>query len=328
MKRAIIALVMIAGSSRPVLAENQAWADKLFPDGTRHDFGSVPRGLQLYHRFRFTNPFAAELQIVNTRVSCSCISVVPGVKTLKPHQSSYIDVFMDTRKFTGPNSASIYITVGPRYVSTAALKVSVRTRADVILTPGEANFGVVSQGQTATETIAVEYTGSFPWKVTGVVASGAPLAVTWAERYRRPGEVGYRVTVTLKAEAPAGPLHHLVQLRTNDRECPILPILVEGTVRAPLTVAPAVVSLGDLQVKEVKTQRVVVRGHQPFRIVAIEGLGDGFTVRALSRKAAVHVLTIEYQPARPGNWHKQLTIRTDLDGQATATVTVEARVDD
>src|SRR5262249_8063948 len=155
-----------AGAPRLALADNQAWADKLFPEGTRHDFGTVPRGTPLRHRFPLTNIYAVALDIVHTRASCGCIAIIPGVKTLRPRESSYIDVLMDTRKFTGSNSASIYITVGPRFVSTATLQVSARSQADVVLTPGEANFGVVSEGQTATQTIMVEYTGPFAWKVT------------------------------------------------------------------------------------------------------------------------------------------------------------------
>jgi hypothetical protein len=327
MRRAIVALVLIACSSHPALAENpKAWADKLFPDGTRHDFGSVPRGAQLSHRFPVTNIYAVELQIVNIRASCGCATVVPGTKVLKSKQSSYIDVFMDARKFTGAKTIRVYITVGPEFTSTATLKVTANSRADVVFNPGQVSFGLVAKGQAAKQTIDVEYAGSLPWKVTEVVKSSVPFDITLSEMYRRPGQVGYRVTVTLKADAPAGPLHHQLQLRTNDKESPLLPILVEGTVQAALTVVPNVVSMGDLKTNEVKTQRVVVRGSKPFRITAIDGLGDGITIALPSRTATVHFLTIECQPTRAGSFSKQLTIRTSLDINASATLTVEARV--
>ncbi len=134
--------------------------------------------------------------------------------------------------------------------------------------------------------------------------------------------------MTLKADAPAGPLHHLLHLRTNDEVSPLLPILVEGVVRPPLTVAPSVVALGDLRVHELKTQRVVVRGNKPFRIVAIDGLGKGMTALVPSRPATVHILIIESQPTHKGMLNKRLTIRTNLANHAAATITVEARVDE
>jgi hypothetical protein len=328
MRRAIITLLLLAASTRPARAENKAWADKLFPEGIRHDFGSVPRGAQLSHRFPMTNIYAAELRIVNIRASCGCATVVPATKVFKSKQTSYVDVFMDARKFTGPKTVSVYITVGPEYTSTATLKVSANSRADVVFNPGQVSFGQVPKGQTARQTIDVEYAGTLPWKVTEVVKSGAPLDIVLTELYRRPGQVGYRVTVTMNADAPAGPFHHQIQLRTNDKESPLLPVLVEGTVQAPLTVVPAVVAMGDLQTNEVKTQRVVVRGNKPFRIVAIDGLGDGITAPLPSKTATVHFLTIQCQPAKAGALRKRLTIRTNLDNNASAAITVEAKVGD
>jgi hypothetical protein len=328
MRRALIALILILvlGSSDPAPADNKAWADKLFQGNTSHDFGSVPRGAQLSYRFPLTNIYATELHIVTIRASCGCTTVTPATKVLKPRQTSYIDIFMDTRKFTGPKAVTIYLTVGPDYISTATLRVTANSRADVVFNPGQVNFGVVSPGQTPKQTIDVEYAGVLPWKVTEVVKTSAPFNVTVEELYRRPGQVGYRATVALKADAPAGPLHHQLQLRTNDKESPLLPILVEGTVQAPLTVVPGTVAMGDLRVNEVKTQRVVVRGTKPFRITAIDGLGDGLTAPLPSKTATVHFITIQYQPGKTGSLSKQLQVKTDLDQNASAIIKVEANV--
>jgi hypothetical protein len=326
MRKAIVALVLIAGSSHSARAEEAPWANKLFKGSTTHDFGRVPRGAQLTHRFPLTNIYAAELEITNIRTSCGCVTVTPGTKNLKSKQSSYIDVFMDARKFTGPKTISIYITVGPEYTSTAVLKVSANSRADVVFNPGQVRFGVVAQGQTPKQVLDVEYAGVLAWKVTQVVTSGAPVDVTLEELYRRPGQVGYRLTVTLKADAPAGPLLHQLQLKTNDKESPLLPVLVEGTVQAFLSVAPAVVALGEMQVNEAKSQRVIIRGSKPFRVVGIDGTGDGISVPLPAKAGTVHVLTIRCRPARAGALSKQLTIRTDLGKNASAKVTVEGEV--
>src|SRR5690348_14827925 len=182
MRKAVFALVLIAGSTQPALADDKAWADKLFPEGTRHDFGSVPWGTRLCHRFPLTNIYAAKMKIVKTRVSCGCTSVVLGAKILKSGQSSYLDVFIDTRKFTGPRTFTVFITVGPDYISTATLKVSASSRADITLTPGEVNFGVVAKGQTVRRTIDVDYAGSLLWKVNGITKTSAPFEITWRKR--------------------------------------------------------------------------------------------------------------------------------------------------
>jgi hypothetical protein len=327
MRQALLALAVVAAGSSAAQAQTAAWADKLFQGHLSHDFGNVPRGAQLAHRFPLKNIYAVDLQIVNVRTSCGCASATPAVRLVKSKESSYIDVTMDARKFTGPKTISIYITVGPEYTSTATLKVSATSRADVVFNPGQISFGVVSRGDRPKQVIDVEYAGVAPWKITEVVTDdAAPFDVSYSELYRRPGQVGYRVTVTLKADAPAGPLRHEMQLKTNDRASPVLAVLVEATVQAALSVAPGVVAMDMVKVGEAKTQMVVVRGNKPFRIVAIEGQGDGVTAALPSQAAAVHRLTIKCQPTKAGALSKQLTIKTDLAKDAAATVTVEATV--
>jgi hypothetical protein len=326
MSRALIALLLVAGSSPAAPAQTTAWADKMFKGTTSHDFGTVPRGAQLTHRFPMTNIYAVDLQIVNVRSSCGCATVTPGTRLLKSKQSSYIEVLMDARKFTGQKTISIYVTVGPEYTSTATLKVSAYSRADVVFNPGEINFGVVPGGKKVTQAIDVEYAGALPWQITAAVTGKSPLAVKISELYRRPGQVGYRLFVTLKANAAVGPLKHDLQLKTNDKVSPLLHVLVEGTVQAALTVAPAVVAMDNMVVGDVKTQRVIVRGNKPFRIRTVEGLGDGLTATLPENPAPVHYLSIKYQPAKAGRLNKVLTIKTDLNGGSAATFTVEAKV--
>ena len=54
---------------------------------------------------------------------------------------------MDARRFTGPKTVTIHVTVGPEYTSTATLQVSANSRSDVVFNPGEVNFGVVPHGR-------------------------------------------------------------------------------------------------------------------------------------------------------------------------------------
>jgi hypothetical protein len=328
MRKTVVALALMACCSPAARAQTGAWADKLFKGHLTHDFGNVPRGAQLHHRFPLTNIYAVDLELVNIRASCGCVTVTPAIKLLKPKQSSYVDVVMDARKFTGSKTISIYITVGPEYTSTATLKVTANSRADVVFNPGEINFGVISRGQTVKQTIDVEYAGVVPWQITGVVKDNAPLDVSYAELYRREGQVGYRITVALKTNAPAGALRYQVQLKTNDRASPVLPVLVEATVQSLVTVAPDVVAMDTLQVNETRTQLVVVRASKPFRIVAIEGQGEGISVEVPAQVGRVHRLTVKCRPTKKGNLSRQLTIKTDLDQDATATVTVEAKVNE
>ncbi|MBV9125077.1 MAG: DUF1573 domain-containing protein [Planctomycetes bacterium] len=308
-------------------AQDSGWARKLFKDQVvSHDFGSVPHGAQLYYRFELYNPYAVQLEVMNLRASCGCVTPTMNVQVLNPRQKAFLDIYMDARRFTGDKLVSVYFTVGPQFISTATLQISAHSRADVVFNPSQINFGVVPRGETPTQTIDVEYAGVLDWRVTQIDTTGAPFDVALEDLYRRPGQVGYRVKVTLKPDAPGGALKQEIVLKTNDPATPLVPILVEATLQSPLEVVPAIVSLGNPKVGDTVTKKVVVRGSKPFSILAIDGLGDGVAAELPTTPRAVQILTLKYQPGKAGDLHRQLLIRTDLQSEAPAAVTLEGNV--
>ena len=137
-----LALIACVVAAAPLPAQSTDWAKKMFAEGLSHDFGSVPRGAQLYHRFKVTNIWAVPIEISQPRASCGCVTATLKSLTLKPRESTYLEVMMDAKRFTGPKTVSIYLTVGPEYVSTATLSVSANSRPDVGFNPGQVTFGV------------------------------------------------------------------------------------------------------------------------------------------------------------------------------------------
>src|SRR5262249_12918239 len=148
------------------------------------------------------------------------------------------DVNMDGRRFTGSKSIRVNVTVGPEFTSTAELHVSANSRADIVFNPGQVTFGAVSHGDTPSQTLEVEYAGMLAWKVEGVISNAAPFEAAYEESYREPGRVGSRVKVPLQANVPTGALKQEVSLQTNDPASKLVPVLVEATIQATLTVSP------------------------------------------------------------------------------------------
>lgn len=325
--RALALSILILGTVTASGQERWHW-EQFFKDGMSHDFGNVPRGTQLHYRFKMKNIYAVPLE-VSARVGCHCVSVSPPSQVLQPRQEGYIDATMDTSRVTGYKSVNIYVTVGPEYVSSTTLRVSANSRTDVVVNPGQINFGVVPRGQaTAPQTIDVEYAGLLEWRVSDVVKNDAPVDVTYKELYRRPGQVGYQVAVAIKPDAPAGPLRHEVFLKTNDPASPLVPILVEANIQASLSVAPNVVRLGNLKVGESVTKLVVVRASKPFHVSTVEGQGDGVQIVDLPAAANnVQLLKVRFQPVKPGDVRRQLRIKTDLEQESSAAVMIEGTVE-
>jgi hypothetical protein len=247
---------------------------------------------------------------------------------LQPRESAILEANMDTSKFTKPGhrTVSIFVSVGPQYISTATVQVMANRRDDVVFNPGQVSFGVVAGGQSLTRTIEVEYAGVLDWRVSEVIKNDAPVEVVQEEMYRRPGQVGYRLRVTLKPDAPPGQLTSKLLLKTNDPASPLVPVLVEATIQAPLTVVPSALSFGNAKVGETLSKRVIVRGIVPFKIMGIEGIGDSFTVELPEKADVQQILTIKYQAKAAGEMHQQLKIITDLPQEAALTLKVEGTV--
>jgi hypothetical protein len=328
MRCVALALVALTVATATVSGQDRWHWEQFFKDGLTHDFGSVPRGTQLYYRFKMKNIYAVPLEL-SARVGCNCVTLTPLSQILQPRQEGYLDITMDSSRFTGQKSVNIYITASnPDYASSTTLQVSAYSRTDVVVNPGQINFGVVPRGQgTALQSLDVEYAGVLDWRVSDVIKHDAPLEVTCKELYRRPGQVGYQVTVAIRPDAPAGPLKNELLLKTNDPASPLVPILVEANIQASVSVAPNPVRIGNLKMGEAVTKLVVVRATKPFRIVAIDGQGDGMNVDLPPVAAQVQVLKFKFQPVKPGDIRRQLRIKTDLDQEATASVTIEGTVE-
>ncbi|HUR53995.1 MAG TPA: DUF1573 domain-containing protein [Gemmataceae bacterium] len=347
MRRLILSVVLVGAvaqtgfAQQPILpAQPAPWANKFFlkdieknreqvpPPAIVHDFGDVPSGTLCVHKFTITNVYDTAMQITEVRKSCTCLDYVPMATVLQPNEDAEFTVTMNAGKFIGFNSQTFYITFGPKYVSTAVVRVQANSRTDVTVNPGAIGFGTVAQGTKMSQATVVKYTGRMrDWKIVEAAPHG-PFEVQLTELNRggplRPG-AEYRVDVTLKPTATAGPLNEQITLKTNDPTNPQIHVTVTGAVVAPLDLSHGKVRFDAIAVGQSGTQRVFVRAGKPFKIVGVEGAGDGISVELPAATAALpyQVLTIKFEPTKPGEVTKQLRVRTDLDGGAAVVLPVE-----
>jgi hypothetical protein len=348
MNRCVIVASLLVLSAAPGFAQTPnppvPWANKFFlpdivknpsqpvPPVITHDFGTVPHGTLCAYRFKVTNIYDVPMQVLDIRRSCGCLSAYPPERVLKPRESDEFVVTMDTAKFTGPNAQTIYVTFwgsrgGRQFLGFAVLNIRGNSRADVSLNPGSVNFGTVAQGAKATQSAALEYTGRSrdDWKVTGVVKPSGPIDVEVRPASVLRGWLGvkYQVIVSLKPDAPAGPLSEVVTLKTNDPTAPLVQVNVTGNVVAPLSLSTKSVQFGTVKVGETVTRKILVRASAPFRIQPVGDAGDGVSVDPFPARTPVQNVTIRFQPTKPGPVRREVQLRTDLNGGATVSVTVE-----
>jgi hypothetical protein len=317
-------LVMFAGLLLAGSAGAATWADGLF-DELSKDFGSVPRGPTLQHPFHLVNKTKSTVHISGVRVSCNCTSATALKSTLAPGEDTVVQASMDTSRFSGVRTVTIYVQFDSPAAEEVRLWVQANSRDDVSVSPDTLAFGQTKRGSTPTSTVTVTFLGTNQAQITEVQSESNYISTTLKEVARKNTEVSYELTAKVRADTPVGKWYTDVWLKTNLQAMP--------KVRVPLTVEiESALSIGNVAFGQVKEgaeaeRKTVVRGVKPFRITKVEGTDDEVTVRDSATDAKpVHVLTVTLKAAKAGDWSRTLKVVTDLGEEGEIEFEAKAQV--
>jgi hypothetical protein len=302
------------------------WADSMFDELSR-DFGSVPRGPTLTHPFRIVNKTNATVHISSVRVSCGCTAAQALQTTLAPGQETAILIQMDTRRFIGSKNVTIYVQFDQPRFDEVRLWVQANSRDDVSVMPETFAFGKIKRGTATAISATITFLGNQNWQITGASCDSNYVQTSF-ELLRRDGsEVAYKLTATMRADAPAGKWFTDVWLQTNNPASPRIRVPLTVEIEAPLTVTPMTVGLGEVKAGKLAERKVIVRGVRPFRILGVQGTDNELSVHdSTNESKTVHVLTVTLQPQRPGELQRTLRVMTDLKGEETVEFNASAQV--
>lgn len=309
-------------------ASAASWAEAMFPVKT-HDFGTVAVAADTEFVFPIKNNTNQDIHISNVRASCGCTTPILKDQWIRAGQEGAVIARFNTDTFRGKKGATLTVVIDRPAYAEVQLRVDGYIRRDMVFNPGSVQFGKVNAGETSEQTIGIAYAGRPEWQITGVESPRPYLNAEVREKNRSGQRVDYELVVRLAADAPAGFVQEELIIQTNDRSMPRVPLQVTGQIDAPLSVAPQTFALGTLKPGEDKTQRLVIRGNEPFNITSIEL--DGFDVDFTpTREAkAVHVLTVRFVATdQAGEVNRPLVVRTDAGESMTAEAAVTGEIRD
>ena len=330
----IAALVtLLQGAS--VHGQDPLWGQKMF-EATDFKFGSVAKGADSSIQLKIKNIYKEDIQITNLTTGCGCVSWVEVTRTEPPAeqfpivipsgQSRMLTLRLNTIQFDGErkSKATVYL-FDPVHgdAKTVEFPVVAFIRKDVVLTPGAVNFGKLDLGTGGERKVQISYAGRPDWKLTNARATNSNLAVEFREISRRdfgPGntQVNYELTVTLKAQAPVGTLRDQVIVITDDANFPQLPVMVEATIEADISITE--LQFGALAPGQSKTIPVVIRGRKPFKIDELyrekkddsKIQDEAFKVKLDKISSTVHSLPVTFTaPDVPGVYEEQFFVKID-----------------
>jgi hypothetical protein len=288
----------------------QEWAEKMF-EKREHDFGIVAKGADTRIRIKFTNLYRDPVHIYSVEKSCGCTEAKLSKDTLASRETGYIEIAMDTRKFSHQKDSAVTIKIDQPQQAEVRIPIHAYIRTDVVLTPGAAEFSTVTQGEEKEFKIDVAYAGRADWKIKSVISKNPNIEAKVVENRRGGGNVNYSLVVKVKQSAPVGEIREQLTLVTDDAGNANVPVLVSARVDPEYLVTPEIVSFGNIGPGERKIVNIVVRGKKPFLIEKLESENSQgvFEVRLPAEPRQTHVVPLTLiAPAEEGAINEQFTL--------------------
>ncbi|HEY7326240.1 MAG TPA: DUF1573 domain-containing protein [Gemmataceae bacterium] len=305
-----LVVVAVLAAAGPALSAN--WADGLFEEFSK-DFGSVPRGPTLSHAFKVVNNTRETVNIASLRVSCGCVSATAHKGSLEPGETTHLVARMDTTRFTGHRTVTIYVQFNQPAFQEVRLWVQANCRNDFSITPDTLAFGQLKRGGTPTASVLLAFYGNTDAQITEVKCESNYIQPRVQEVRRSDSEVTFQVTAQLRSDAPVGKWYTDVWVKTNSAGAPPIRVPLNVEIESALSVNPETVTLGPIKTQSESERRVIVRGVKPFKIDKVLGTNDRLLVHVDSKLAKpVHVLTIKLKAGDPGELNRTLSVLTDL----------------
>lgn len=322
-------MLLVVGLCLTALAPSvsaQSWADKMFTQ-TSHDFRIVGRGAKSEYHFEFTNRYEQDVHVATVRSSCGCTTPTIIKDTLKTHETASVLATFNTSSFIGQKAATITVVFDRPSYAEVQLKVSGYIRTDISFDPPEVNFGEIAPGQSREQEVTITHSGNRAWEITDVRSHCKHLQVRLNPPERLPNLVRYRMLVRLDDAVPEGDIRERLTLISNDRDFPTTEMSVSGRVRPTVSISPASVSLGDTGASDMKEQRLVVRGEEPFEILDVRCGDRRFEFEVPSGEKKLHFVKLRFRgDGTDAAISQEIRVITNLPGNKSATCVVSGRI--
>ncbi|MEM7456374.1 MAG: DUF1573 domain-containing protein [Planctomycetota bacterium] len=308
------------------------WSTSLQPTDREHDFGSVAKGSRQEHIFEFENTQDCDIQLTSVRASCGCTKPEVLTSTVGPGETAQVLTVFDTYFKPGEKRATVTVAITKMngYSEYGEVQFAIRgdIRQDVVLNPGKVSFDGIEPETESQRTVNVMYAGNPQWRILDVRSTNPNLTVEARETRRdhQARRVDYELVVRINGDQPIGLFSDQLTLITNDNNTTEMNVNVEGTIKAMLESSP--VRLGLISLDQDVERKLILRGAEAFEIqeVRVGNQKISFTDCSEGKRGTLHVLSYSLDTSDPGLIESEITIVSDLPGQAEAVIPFSANI--
>ncbi len=227
------------------------------------DMGTVAQGEVVDVEFEIANEGNETLEIKAVRPTCGC-TVADFDRQVEPGKSGYIKAKLETRDFSGPISKSILVMTNDPQNPTVTIVIKTTVHPYVEILPRALiRFNAVQHEPMSQKITVVGSENESNFEVTGVTSGADFLAATIrplpeGELLAGKSSKQWEVELSMKDDAPVGPVNTTLEIQTNHPKARTVPVKVFGVVRALLHVTPSQVQFGSVAAKKQPGRNLIV----------------------------------------------------------------------
>lgn len=302
--------------SLAVAAFAQSGGPRAMPVEPIKDFDIVPKGDVIQHEFLIKNEGDAPLEITDVKPACGC-TVARYDKTIAPGATGKVSAKVKTSDFAGPISKSIAVFTNDNNNPKLQLVVRAKIQPYISIYPGYARYNYVQGEDPGRVPQVVWAADDEPMKVLDIKSPYDYLEVSYRlldkeEHIAKGGDTQYRVEVTLKPDAPVGPLRAHVELEIDHPKQKSVQIPISGFVRPRQHITPDALDFGPLQGDSLPMGRTLNFTNFATQGIEVTGIDTG-----------IEALTAEVEPKEGQEGHRfklKLTLGSEMPKGAFDTV--------
>lgn len=308
MKKRIFATIAVCF----LFAELTAWSQdnskpKMQIVEPSYDAGEMYKtNKKIQHDFIIKNIGNAELQIINARPGCGC-TVTQFDKVIAPGAEGKVQAAVDISHFKGQIEKGIDVQTNDPDQGHARLTIKANIKTVVEVKPSDQIRFTVSKGESKKDDYQLTPTYEKPIKITDAKIDSQFFTADLTPPEANAEKPEYKLTVSVKDNAPIGTQTGNVELTLQDAPVPSMTIPVTAIVRGSITASPSMVSIQIKRFPEEVTNTSALNMRQQPDVSApvVEKLSPGKHLRVIAHR---------------DDWYQVITEATPPTEQAKATM--------
>ena len=270
-------------------------SDRIF-EQEKIDLGEIAKGSKVEFAFPMTNPYEHDLEITRIDSSCGCTSISTSPFTLGPGEKAHIRGEIDTVAYSGRRSAMITVTLSDPDKMEVRLRLQAFIRSDLVLYPDTLRFNDIFAGDVVTKKATLMHAGEPPLQIAKIETKSPWITCQANQSFRKGSQTNFDLTVTVHENAPAGPIREEIVIKILEPEPTSIPFLVTGYLADQLSVSPAFISLGEIELGQKSDINLVVIARKPVVIDAIDSEGWTIETTLSNSRKRTHLIPLRITP--------------------------------